>query len=99
MWARGVAHAIAFVSDIHARPSAFEHATGTALSRGMTTIIVVGDFWIYDAPKKQVKLERISTRVCHHAGIALHLSDYRFIDGNHGNSDYGPESRMVDTGM
>ena len=54
----------------------------------MTTIIAIGNFWIYDAPKKQVKLERISTRVCHHAGIALHLSDYRFIDGNHGNSDY-----------
>lgn|GEM_PF-1675137 len=54
----------------------------------MTTIIQVGDFWIYDRPKEPVKLERIITRVCRDAKIDPDLVDYRFIDGNHENFNW-----------
>lgn len=81
-------HAIAFVGDIHGKPAAFEHTLAAALNRGVTSIVQVGDFWIYDAPKEPAKLERIITRLCHDAGINPALVDYRFIDGNHENFDY-----------
>lgn len=81
-------HAIAFVGDIHGKPAAFEHTLATALNRGVTSIVQVGDFWIYDEPKEPAKLERIITRVCRDAHVDPDLVNYRFIDGNHENFDY-----------
>lgn len=80
-------HDVAFVGDIHGKPAAFEHTLATALNRGVTTVVQVGDFWIYDAPKEPAKLERIIARVCRDAGVDPDLVDYRFIDGNHENFD------------
>lgn len=88
MTADHVPHAIAFIGDIHGKPAAFEHTLATALNRGVTSIIQVGDFWIYDEPKEPAKLERIITRVCRGAGVDPDLVNYRFIDGNHENFDY-----------
>jgi predicted phosphodiesterase len=81
-------HAIALVGDIHGKPAAFEHTLATALNRGVTSIVQVGDFWIYDAPKEPAKLERIIARVCRDANVDADLVDYRFIDGNHESFDY-----------
>lgn len=81
-------HAIAFVGDIHGKPAAFEHTLATALNRGVTSIVQVGDFWIYDGSKEPTKLERIITRVCRDARMDADLVDYRFIDGNHENFDF-----------
>lgn len=88
MTADHLPHAIAFVGDIHGKPAAFEHTLATALNRGVTSIIQVGDFWIYDEPKEPVKLERIIARVCRDADMDPDLVDYRFIDGNHENFDW-----------
>lgn len=88
MTADHLPHTVAFVGDIHGKPAAFEHTLATALNRGVTSIVQVGDFWIYDEPKEPAKLERIITRVCRDASTDLDLVNYRFIDGNHENFDY-----------
>ena len=77
---------IAFVGDLHGKLTAFEHTAAQALNRGCTTIIQVGDFWIYDGPKELPKLQRTLRRICPD-GIKLSDIDYRFIDGNHENFD------------
>ncbi|MGN0096941.1 MAG: hypothetical protein ACI38U_12845 [Corynebacterium sp.] len=77
---------IAFVGDLHGKLAAFEHTTAQALNRGATTIVQVGDFWIYDGPKELPKLQRTLRRICPD-GIAVEDIDYRFIDGNHENFD------------
>lgn len=77
---------IAFVGDLHGKLAAFEHTAAQALNRGCTTIIQVGDFWIYDGPKELPKLQRVLRRICPD-GIKLSDIDYRFIDGNHENFD------------
>lgn len=81
-------HTIALVGDVHGKPAVFEHTLATAVNRGVTSIVQVGDFWIYDRPKEPVKLERIITRVCRDAGVDIDLVDYHFIDGNHENFDW-----------
>lgn len=77
---------IAFVGDLHGKLAAFEHTAAQALNRGCTTIVQVGDFWIYDGPKELPKLQRTLRRICPD-GIAVEDIDYRFIDGNHENFD------------
>ncbi|WP_291479944.1 metallophosphoesterase [Corynebacterium sp.] len=77
---------IAFIGDLHGKLAAFEHTTAQALNRGATTIIQVGDFWIYDNPRQLAKLQRVLRRISPD-GIADEDIDYRFIDGNHEKFD------------
>lgn len=83
---------IAFVGDVQGKLNAFEYSTAQAPNRGCTTIIQVGDFWIYDRAQELVKLHRTLRRICPD-GINLTDNDYRFIDGNHENSNVlGPDA-------
>jgi hypothetical protein len=77
---------IAFIGDVHGRTDAFEYTAAQVLNRGCTTLVQVGDFWMYDSPKLVEKLSRVLTRICPE-GIAPESIDYRFIDGNHENFD------------
>ena len=75
---------IAFIGDLHGNRSAFEHTAAVALHRGCTTIVQVGDFWMFDNDRSIARMQRTLRRAC-----PWHLDhemiDYRFIDGNHEN--------------
>ena len=77
---------IAFIGDLHGNRSAFEHTAAVALHRGCTTIVQVGDFWMYNSDRDIAKMQRALRHACPW-NMDPELIDYRFIDGNHENFD------------
>lgn len=73
---------IGFAGDMHGKMSVFEHVVSMLLNRGVTTIIQVGDFWLYDDARMLKKLDRVIDRVCP-PGLDKSTIRFIFIDGNH----------------
>ena len=77
---------IAFIGDLHGNRAAFEYTAAAAFERGCTTIIQVGDFWMFNSKRGIVRMQRALRRACP-SYLDNRQIDYRFIDGNHENFD------------
>lgn len=71
--------------DVHGSPAHLQHAATHALRNGITTIIQVGDFWLYDHEHIRIKVDRMLGNAAKQRGLDPEALRVYFCDGNHEN--------------
>lgn len=75
------------VGDVHGRLSTLQHAVSRTLRVGLSTLIQVGDFWLYDDQRALDKLDRMVASLAGNKGLSPGEFQIIFADGNHENFD------------
>ena len=71
--------------DVHGSPAHLQHAATHALRNGITTILQVGDFWLYDDERLRIKVDRMLGNAAKQHGHDPEDLRVYFCDGNHEN--------------
>lgn len=77
----------AVIGDVHGRVDSLARGAAHAFAAGVTTLIQVGDYWLYGSKYARSKVDRAIASAATEAGIDPGAVRMYFCDGNHENFD------------
>lgn len=74
---------IAVIGDVHGAVASLAHGAAHAFAAGVTNLIQVGDYWLYESRDARIKVDRMLTTLGTEAGLDPADIHLHFCDGNH----------------